>query len=373
MSVVQVRALLCACLATSLAVVGCDGNDAKPDAGGAGGDGDAGEECVDPGTNAPGTQCIPAIRFAPNDHVQVPLEAPAAGTGFQVDTQGVTLGPFEDDEWCETVVVPGTPDQKYAIQSFDVGMTPHYHHLFVAKAPLGSISEGLMKVGERVRCVGGAHVTYGADLVPIPLPQGENVHVEYPEGVGLVVFGGQKISINYHYLNTSEENSVAKVKLNFNGVVIDSSTEVTELQQFGFYNQDIHIPPNGTYSSKWSVTFSQDIYVRDLFRHTHSLGTDFPVHFFTGPRNGGPTTGELVFTSYDYQNDPGYVFEEPRLIRAGDGFTFTCNFVNTHDYPVGFGPTADDEMCMLLGTWWVANPDEAPEPQDLYNFNILGD
>lgn len=333
--------------------------------------GDPESECGG-GTDTPGTQCIPDLRFAPNDHVQVDLDPPAEGEGFQVITQGVTLGPYEDDEWCETVVVPGTPDQKYAIQSFDVGMTPHYHHIFVAKAPPGSVSESLMIPGERKRCVGGAHVTYGADLVPIPLPQGELVHVEYPEGVGLVVYGGQKISINYHYLNTGEENAVAKVKLNFNGEIVDANSAITELQQFGFYNQDIHIPAHGSYSSRWSVTFSQDIYVRDLFRHTHSLGTDFPIHYFTGPRNGGPETGALIYNSTDYQNDPGYVFEEPVLIRAGDGFTFTCNWLNDRDYPVAFGPTADDEMCMLLGTWWVANDGEAPEPQDLYNFDVLG-
>jgi hypothetical protein len=359
MSVVRNGALAVATVVGAIALTGCSGD------GGA-------SECADLGGGVPGTQCIPAIRFAPNDHVQVALTPPAEDDGFQLTTDGVTLGPFEDDEWCETAVVPGTPDQKYAIQSFDVAMSPHYHHLFVAKAPVGSLSERLMEVGERVRCVGGAHVTYGADLVPIPLPQGELVHVDYPDGVGLVVHGGQKISINYHYLNTSDANAVAKVKLNFNGVIVTPDTPVTELQQFGFYNFDIHIPPAGSYASKWSVTFSQDVYVRDLFRHTHSLGRDFPVHHYTGPRNGGPTTGDLIFTSHDYQNDPGYVFLDPLFIRAGDGFTFTCNWENTHNYPVAFGPTADDEMCMLLGTWWVANDGEVPKTQDLVNTLVLG-
>ncbi len=305
--------------------------------------------------------------------VKLELAVPAAGEGFQVAAEGVTLPPYADDEWCEAVVVPGTPDQKYAIESFDVAMTPHYHHLFVAKAPPGSVSEGLMEVGKPVRCVGGAHVTYGSDLIPIPLPQGDLVHVEYPEGVGLVVHGGQKISINYHYLNTSDHDAVARVKLNFNGRVIDGSSEITELQQFGFYNQDIHIPARGTYSSEWSVTFSQDVYVRDLFRHTHGLGTDVPVHHYTGVRNGGPTVGDLIFTSTDYQNDPGWTFLEPLFVRAGDGFNFTCNWVNDRDYPVSFGPTADDEMCMLLGTWWVADPEEAPQVQDKYKFTPTGE
>jgi hypothetical protein len=30
-------------------------------------------------------------------------------------------------------------------------------------------------------------------------------------------------------------------------------------------------------------------------------------------------------------------------------------------------------MCMLLGTWWVADAGEAPVAQDLYNFQVLGD
>lgn len=348
-----------AALAFALAAtVGCNG-------------GEPGEECVSGAGNLPNQTCIPSLRFRENS-VEVPLEAPAEDDGFQLATQGVTLGPLDDDEWCETLIVPGERGVKYAIRSFDVAMTPHFHHLFVAKAPFGGAeeteTEKLMVPGERVRCVGGAHVVYGSGLVPIPLQQGELLHQDYPEGVGLVVYGGQKISVNYHYLNTSSENAVAKIKLNFNGGLVSPDEQVIELQQFGYYNQDIQIPPHGRYASTMVGTFSQDVYVRDLFRHTHALGRNVPVHLFKGPRNGGPEVGEVVFTSTDYQNDPGWVLDPPLFIKAGDGFSFTCNWQNDHDYPVAFGPTADDEMCMLLGTWWVANPDEQPQAQDLYKF-----
>lgn len=332
-----------------------------------------GVECASGGGNLPNQQCIPSLRFQDNS-VVVPLEAPMDGEGFQLATQGVTLGPLDDDEWCETLVVPGERGVKYAVSSFDVAMTPHFHHLFVAKAPFGGAegteTEKLMIPGERVRCIGGAHVVYGSGLVPIPLQQGELVHQDYPEGVGLVVYGGQKISVNYHYLNTSSENAVAKIKLNFNGGLVSADEQVIELQQFGYYNQDIQIPPHGRYATTMEGTFSQDVYVRDLFRHTHGLGRNVPVHLFSGPMNndGVGMVGELVFTSTDYQNDPGWVFDPPLFVKAGDGFSFTCNWQNDRDYPVGFGPTADDEMCMLLGTWWVANPGEEPDAQDLYKF-----
>ena len=83
--------------------------------------------------------------------------------------------------------------------------------------------------------------------------------------------------------------------------------------------------------------------VFQLTRHTHQWGTDFPVKY-----KGGPKDGELIFTSPDYEN-ADYNFEEPALIRAGEGFEWTCNYQNTTDSVLRFGIKATDEMCILFG------------------------
>jgi hypothetical protein len=345
----------------------CGNLDSSADAGG---DGNGEGGCT---SQNPGARCVNPVRFdfEPGD-VDIVGDLAADGIdfttpdgidGFQITTQGVRLAPGDDDEWCEAFEVPphpDGPDATWCITRFEVAMTRGYHHLFVAHAPPGSVSEGLMEVGERVRCVGGAHVTYGSDLLPIPLPQGTYVDVPYYEGVGLKLHAGQKLSVNYHYLNASDSDTIAVTKLNFHAAGCD---DLVEMRQFGFYNNDIAIPPQGEATSIMSKTFSQDVFVYDLFRHTHRLGVATPIKFYKGPRDG-----EVIFISPDYEQGAGYRFEEPQLLRAGEGFTIECNWVNPTDEWVRFGPTADDEMCMLLGTWWVANPDEEPQVQHRYQW-----
>lgn len=343
---------------------GCGDDDAGLAADG--GDG----ECKT-GTNTPGSSCIDPIRFdfEPED-VDLVGDLEKEGIvfaepedGFQITTQGIRMAAGEDDEWCEAFEVPAdpeNPDREWCITRAEVAMTEGYHHLFVAKAPIGSPSESLMEVGKRVRCVGGAHVTYGSDLLPIPLPQGKYADVPYYEGVGEKFKAGQKISVNYHYLNSTDEDIIAVTKLNFHAAPCDG---LREMGQFGFYNQDIAVPPHGTASTRMDATFTQDVYVLDLFRHTHRFGRDVPISFYKGARDG-----ELIYNSPDYELGAGYRFAEPVLIKKGEGLSFVCNFENDTDDWIRFGPTADDEMCMLLGTWWVANADEEPLTQHRYKW-----
>lgn len=322
-------------------------------------------------TNTPGSRCANPIRFdfdasavdlvADLKREGFTLEDP--DNGFQVTTQGVRMAAGEDDEWCEAFEVPADPDhhdREWCITRAEVAMTPGYHHLFVAKAPVGSPSEALMEVGKRVRCVGGAHVAYGSDLLPIPLPQGRYVNAVYYEGVGEKFKPGQKISVNYHYLNSTDEDLIAVTRLNFHAAPCEG---LRELGQFGFYNNDIEVPPHGKSATRMSATFTQDVYVLDVFRHTHRFGRDVPISFYKGPRDG-----KVFFTSPDYELGAVFQFPEPVLLKKGEGFSFECNYENDTDDWIRFGPTADDEMCMLLGTWWVKNPDETPLTQHRYQW-----
>jgi hypothetical protein len=337
-------------------------------------EGGDGTECSSSDTNTPGSDCIRPVRFDfEPDEVDllgqlaakdIDFVEPEPDEGFQITTQGIKLaGGGDDDEFCEAFVVPEAPegsDGTWCITRFEVAMTPGYHHLFVAKAPIGSDSDKLMEVGKRVRCVGGAHVAYGTDLMSIPLPQGTYVDVPYFEGVGMRLEAGQKISVNYHYLNVGDEDIIGMTKLNFHAAPCDG---LLEMGQFGFYNQDIAVPPGGTASSEMHATFSQDVYVHDIFRHTHRFGTEVPISFYGGPRDG-----EVFFTSPDFEEGAGFRFPEPVLVKKGEGFKFVCNWENDTEKWLRFGPTADDEMCMLLGTWWVADPEDTPQIQHHYKW-----
>ena len=98
----------------------------------------------------------------------------------------------------------------------------------------------------------------------------------------------------------------------------------------------------------------------NVVRHTHQWGTDFNVWFAGGERDG-----EHIFLSEDYE-DTIHSFEEPVLVKAGEGFTFSCAYRNTEDYTLNFGLKASDEMCILFSEWVVPNIGDSASQQGCF-------
>ncbi len=269
--------------------------------------------------------------------------------GIQLVTAGVTIMPGQDVEYCEVVALPGTRDTLYYMNRFESKMTGGSHHLIVSAAVPDSGSEDDLTVGDQYECAGG---TFGSNFVPVGGSQASYSEEAFPEGVGRVFRGGQKLVLNYHYLNISDSPVHAVVQINLHLTTADKIQYIAK--SFGFFNVGFNIPPGESQSVFTECAFSEDVTIAKLTRHTHRWGTDFNVWYL-----GGDKDGELAFTSNNYE-DTDFVFDEPISAAAGTGFRFECAYDNTEDYPLRFGLKASDEMCILFGTWWTEN-NEAPE------------
>lgn len=269
------------------------------------------------------------------------LQAPEQG--FQIRSDGTTIQPGQDVEYCEVVELPGSPEDEYYVRAFESQMTEGSHHLIIAAIEPGSETDANAKVGDRVECTGPD--VFGGELVAVTGAQQPYANEKFPEGVGRVYHGGQKVVFDYHYFNTTSAPLHAKAAVNFH------TTEKAKVERlshsFGFVNIGIEIPPGAEESFTRECTFSHDVIVHKLTRHTHQWGTDFNVWYAGGERDG-----ELIFSSPDYET-VDFPFEEPVLIPAGQGFRFECNYINTESYPLEFGLKATDEMCILFGNWYV--------------------
>jgi hypothetical protein len=270
--------------------------------------------------------------------------------GIQVSTAGMSIMPGQDVEYCEVVQLPGSSDTLYYMNRFESKMTEGSHHLIVTAAAPGSSSEAELRVGDQYECPGG---TFGGDFIPVGGSQQAYQDESFPEGVGRVFQGGQKLVVNYHYLNVSDAPVNAVVQLNLH---LTSEDEIQYVaKSFGFLNVGFNIPAGTSDSVFTECTFSEDIIVGNLTRHTHKWGTDFNVWYA-----GGENDGELIYTSKHYE-DTDFRFDEPVTIKAGTGFRFECAFNNTEDHDLGFGLKASDEMCILFGTWWSDNAEAADQ------------
>ena len=126
-------------------------------------------------------------------------------------------------------------------------------------------------------------------------------------------------------------------------------------------NPNIPIPNNGS-----PVTHTQqldfnlgEVFVWGLMGHTHKYGTGYKIY----KRLPGGQQGELIYDAacaqgipgcvspfFDYQHIPMryYLPLEPITFNASNGLIHQASWVNDGPQPVGWGPTSDDEMMVMI-------------------------
>jgi hypothetical protein len=265
------------------------------------------------------------------------LDVPARG--IQLRSAGRTIAPGEDRELCEIVRLPGGPEDLHVVDGFELAMMPGSHHLIIAAVEPGSETEASVAEGEVIDCVGPTG--FGEDVSFVTGAQLPVYEESYPAGVGKVYRGGQFLVFNYHYFNATDAPIEGRAALNLYTTDVEAISK--EMGLLAFANLDIAIPPGEARSFTGECRFDEDVLVHKLMRHTHRWGREFPVELAGGARDG-----ELVYVSPSYE-EPDHLFDEPLLVRAGDGFRFTCNYVNDTASTLEFGVKATDEMCILFG------------------------
>jgi len=296
--------------------------------------------------------------------IAVDLELQIPEHGFQLETLGMLIEAGDDIRWCEVVAMPGEPDEVFHVDRIESAMTPYGHDLIVSAAAVNSETAAVMEVGDRIPCT-RAGEAFGEELSQITSSQHAYHDQRYPDGVGQVFRGGQKIAVDYHYFNVSDEPVAANVKLNFHLVQHGVIQRIAHTA--GFHNFTIYTPPGGKSSHLAECLVSQTMVVGELVRRTQRHGTDFSVWLAGGSRDG-----ELVWTSSDWQ-DSHYELDEPLVLAEGEGFRFQCDYDNNTDLELRFGLNASDEMCNLNATWWVVDDVEPARDEACLLFEVDAD
>jgi hypothetical protein len=284
---------------------------------------------------------------------------PKPTNGFQVESKGAEIQPGSDVEYCEVLKLPGDASQTYYVDRFELAMTKGSHHLIVSAVRPGSKTEAGLKIGSKKICNGASD--FGPDTEIATGSQAPYHEDTFPAGVGKVFRGGQLLIFDYHYLNASVKPITARARVNFHTA---DASQVTKLARgFGFYNTAFSVLPGQKKTFTAGCTFKDDVVVFELVRHTHRWGTSFDTWY-----SGGALDGKHVWTSPHYE-DTQFDFPEPVLMKKGTGFTWSCTFENTTNQTLKFGSKATDEMCILFGGWYSANPKAQPSDQDCWITN----
>jgi hypothetical protein len=182
------------------------------------------------------------------------------------------------------------------------------------------------------------------------------------EGVGFPLAARTPLSVNVHFINTSDEPILKEVWVNF--WYKDAST-VTEPANVIFTGVPVNIPPGR------HVVLSSDCTVRGsgrilrLFGHKHANNVRWSSYRVRGGQK------DLLFEDYEHWEEPlvleySSITTNPKAdpatktpggwsgivdLQAGDVFRFECEVVNeTSRTFTGQNEAVDDEMCIQNGT-----------------------
>jgi hypothetical protein len=207
---------------------------------------------------------------------------------------------------------------------------------------------------------------------PLMITQKHEETLELPPGVAFTLDAQQMVRLEMHYINV--ETEVLSVEATSTLVPMSEAEFQNEADFLFVGSPDISIPPQssqtlGPVFFKLPSTFAEASFFA-ITGHTHQWGTD--VRVSTTPGEDGPDAP--VYAVEDWQwSEPATVYQDPPFqVPSGGGFRFTCEWQNSGASQVGFGESANDEMCFFWayyypsqGAYVCVHTDQVPGGFDL--------
>ena len=165
--------------------------------------------------------------------------------------------------------------------------------------------------------------------------------LRFPEGVALHV-GGVAL-INVHYLNASDEALDTDVHIKFDTLPADQVAQEGDI--LFLYNPLISIAPNTPSRAQWRCPVYQDITISNVQSHMHSRGVGYTAQV----DDGAP-----FYTNEQWEGVP--VKDMDLTVKAGSRLDYHCDYMSHEARQIYQGPRTTDEMCMLIGSYYPADP-----------------
>lgn len=187
---------------------------------------------------------------------------------------------------------------------------------------------------------------------PLMVTQKADDLLQLPEGVAFSLEAHQMVRLEMHYINPASAPKTIQATSEMIPISEDAFRDEADFLFIG--NPDIRIAPMQRYTL--GPTFFQlppDLTGSKFFAmtgHQHHFGTNVQVSTVSGPDD----TGTAVYDVPDWRwNEPKTeVFPTPLELPVGGGFKFTCTWQNTSASYVGFGESANDEMCFFWAYYY---------------------
>jgi hypothetical protein len=197
--------------------------------------------------------------------------------------------------------------------------------------------------------------TLVGDNIPLMISQVKEETLAFPQGVAFKFKAKQMVRLEVHYVNYSKIDDItAHADVEFQ--TLDPKQLKAEADMLFYGTPDFYIPKGQSFTTPWNfIDVWPNTNIWALTGHTHKLGTNVEIALAQGPQQT-VATSQIVYPPkdlpYDWEEPPVASFEPPLTFKSGHGFAYRCMWHNTTDKSVGFGESAEKEMCFFWGYYW---------------------
>jgi hypothetical protein len=266
------------------------------------------------------------------------------GDSYTVTFDPITVSPGQENTQCVTKRVPN--DVEIKVGKIHNQLPTGSHHLIVYR------TSDTEEAPEPVNCQPFADTLDPAKGAPLMVTQKHDELLELPAGVGFTLKAGQMVRLEMHYINATPDDLQIGATSTFYEMAEGTFQHEADFLFLG--NPDIDIPPNAPYTvGPTFLPLPEDLSGANFFGitgHTHQWGKDVKVNVATGEAD----TGTVVYDVPGWQwDEPATVIHDPPFqLPEGGGFRFTCQYQNGSNQQVGFGESANDEMCFFWAYYY---------------------
>ena len=161
-------------------------------------------------------------------------------------------------------------------------------------------------------------------------------------GYGMVLQANGSFVTNHHVINAGA--TPVTVHASFKLTVQDAVDVPHPTRALSCQTTDISLPPGGKTDVTATCLAPYDLDVVTMSSHAHQDLMTFEQRFFDGTQ----TQPAVLYTSSVWDTPLVQQMTTPLHLKAGQGITFTCHYMNQTGAQIGFGLTADSEMCAAM-------------------------
>jgi len=285
---------------------------------------------------------------APNEQPDELLAPPPEGQGIQFK-MNTELEPGTEGERCMFVKAPA---DAIFVNHDEVRYSKGSHHFLLyettyTEIPTKKVDGTPVDTSGVFDCSDGA--TNGWDVTKL-VAGSQNANgtsmLAFPPDVAMKVRAGAILLMNAHYINTTAE--VLKPEVRINLYTVPEADVKTEGDILFLYNPFIYVAPQSQGRAHMRCPVHKDITIQNVQSHMHARGNGYAAVV-----GGG---SEPFYTNTLWEGVPVKDFGEGLKVPAGSILDYYCDYKNAEARDVYQGPRSTDEMCMLIGSYYPADP-----------------